>query len=504
MDIEVSFRNPQQRELFYSIARNQCFSGGFNNGKTFIGCLKVLILLLTFDNSRWLIARQTFKDLKSTTMETFFKLCPKHLIRSHNSQDGITEFVNDSKVRWFHLDAADESTLKGFEINGYLVDQAEDTDEKMFDVLDARIGRWDEARVPQYLLDMFPNWPKSATGKYITPSYGILLCNPDNEFHYIWRKFHPDSIDRDPDFFFVEGEWDVNLGSAETYAKALKHDKEWVDKFVRGKWGSSSSAIHRVDKMSYLEYTPDLIEHIKQYGKLSRIMDHGDSAPTCCMWAAALDGVYIFYREYYMANAVISKHRQNIFDLSEEEQYSRNIADPQIFKKTAQKDGGFWSTADEYLTRDLEAPPLVWSPADNNELATRNRINELLASSSRFKHPVTKETPAPGIYFVKASTEYPWGCKESFRQMGSQRKVLLGTIDGKSIYSDDRDESIPDHAYDPCRYYIAAHGTQPNKHRKIISKKTFAYYNQVAKIMEERSKNPQVASFDIEIEDYVN
>jgi hypothetical protein len=197
------------------------------------------------------------------------------------------------------------------------------------------------------------------------------------------------------------------------------------------------------------------------------------------LWVAAIDGVYIFYREYYVASKVISYHRQAISDLSKDENYSGNYADPQIFKKTAQKDGGFWSVSDEYRTSDTEGPPLFWIPADNNEFATRNRINELLLESSRFKHPITGERPAPGIYFIKSSPEYPQGCRETIRQLGAQRKKLLGSIDGKSIYSDDRDESIIDHAYDCVRYFIAMHGTSPNKSMRLPPRNSFAFYNRL-------------------------
>lgn len=487
MDLHVKFRNEGQRTFYYSTARNQCFSGGFNNGKTFIGCSKIRDLALTYNNSRWLIARQTFKQLKSTTMETFFKVCPKELIKTHNAQDGVTVLYNNTVIYWFHLDSADESSLRGFEINGYLVDQAEETDEKVFDILDARIGRWDEAEVPKKYLEAFPDWPISATGKYITPSYGMLLCNPDNEFHYIWRKFHPDSADRTPGFFYVEGEWDKGLGSEETYETITKgKDTEWLDKYVKGKWGASSSAIHHLPKECLLEPDSDLLKKVLEYGNLYRSMDHGDSAPTCCLWVAAYEGVYIFYREYYSPGKTISYHRQSISDLSTGEKYNGNYADPQIFKKTAQKDGGFWSVSDEYRTSDLDAPSLNWLAADNNEFATRNRINELLIPSSRFTHPITKISPAPGLYFVKSSADYPYGCKEAQKQLGSQRKVLLGTLDGKSIYSDDRDENITDHAYDPIRYFVAMHGTQPNKSRKIIPRRSFEYYNQVNKILASR------------------
>lgn len=494
MDLNFKFRNQQQRKIYYSRARNQCFSGALNNGKSLIGCFKILSLVLTFANYRALIARQTYKDLKATTMETFFKICPKEVVLSHNVQDGFTIFTNGSKIRWFHLDNADESTLKGFEPNSILVDQAEETEEKMYDMLDARLGRWDEAIIPQRFIDAQPDWPISETGKYIAPSYLILLCNPDNEFHYIYRKFHPDSIDRIPNYFYVEGEWDPGLGSIETYEAALRRDKEWVDKFVRGKWGASSSAIHYLPKECLLQPIPELLDRIRTHGNLYRILDHGDSAPTCCLWSSALDGVYIFYREYYLGGKPISYHRQSISDLSGDERYAGNYADPQIFKKTAQKDGGFWSVSDEYMTSDLDAPSLTWIPADNNEFATRNRINELLIPSPRFRHPITKVSPAPGMYFIQATSDYPYGCKEAYRQLGNQRKILLGTIEGKSIYSDERDENITDHAYDCVRYFVAQHGTQPNKARKIIPRRSFEYYNQVNSIL--AARRPVVGSIE--------
>lgn len=490
MDLDFQFANEPQRQFYYLTARNQLFAGGFNNGKSFIGCLKILSLLTTFHNSRAIIARNTFSDLKKTTMQTFFQLCPAELIASHNEQDGITILVNGSLIWWMHLDGVDENTLRGIEPNFILVDQAEETSEKVFDVLDARLGRWNGAIVPQAFLDAFPDWPRNKlTGRPICPSYHIMLCNPEDEFHYLFRKFHPDSPERDPDFAYVEGQWDRYLGSEESYDKAAQKDPEWVAKYMLGKWGISSAAIHKVRKDSYLEptdvinigndRTQNIIEWLLENGSLYRSMDHGDSSPTCNLWIAAIAGVYIFYREYYVGNRTISYHRQAISDLSGKEKYSGSYADPQIFKKTAQKDGGFWSVADEYGSSDLDGPTLYWQKADNNEFATRNRINELLNGSIKYKHPVTGEANAPGIYFIRATSEYPYGCKECIKQLSAQRKILIGQIDGKSYYSDDRDESITDHAYDPIRYFVAMHGTQPFKAQKKIKRMSLEYYNLV-------------------------
>jgi hypothetical protein len=232
-----------------------------------------------------------------------------------------------------------------------------------------------------------------------------------------------------------------------------------------------------LDKSGILQYDPELISQILEKGNLFRVLDHGDSNPTCCLWVAAIWGIYIFYREYYVPNKVISYHRQAIADLSGEERYSGNYADPQIFKKTAQKDGGFWTVADEYGDTSISAPPLGWIPADNNEFATRNRINELLRMKDHYRHPVSHQSPAIGIYFVQRSESYPFGCHEAIKQLGAQRRKLLGTIDGKSIYSDDRDDSITDHAYDCIRYFVAMHGSQPSKIKPKVRRNSFAYYN---------------------------
>ena len=467
MELEITFANPAQRAFYYATARNQCFSGGFNNGKTYAGCLKAFTLLSTFPKYRMCIARQTFADLKKTTIQTFFKICPKDLIARYNEQDGYLELLNGSAVYFMHLDKVEESTLRGLEINSALIDQAEEVDEKAYDVLDARIGRWDDAIVPQNLLDANVVWPKTKKDKFVIPSYMMLLVNPDTQYHFIYRKFHPDSLERNKKYFFVEGEWDPNLGSEETYNEALLRDPEWVNKYIKGQWGISNAQIHRVWPESFIEYSEELVESIKRKGNLFRSLDHGDASPTCCLWFAVYKGVHICYREYYIGNQVISVHRQNIVDLSENERYSGNYADPQIFKKTAQKQGGFWTVSDEYLTRDNDGPPLCWLPADNNEFSTRNRINELLRFNKMYQHPVTGDSPAPGLYFIKRSPEYQNGAYHSISQLQSQRRKLLGYFEGKAIYTDDREEGVTDHAYDPIRYYIAMHGSgKPIEERK--------------------------------------
>lgn len=489
MEVNIEFRNREQELFFWTRTRNNCFSGGFGNGKSYAGCLRAFIMLSTFPKYRMVIARQVLKDLIETTQKTFFKICPPSLIKSHSKQSNITELVNGSTILWMHLDAFDEQSMRGLEINSALLDQAEEIDEGIYLILDSRIGRWDQAIVPNEYLDGNPYWPRDDYNRPRVPNFIDILCNPDTTFHWIYRRYHPDSIERIEDHFYIEGATDESLNDPHTIAQMKMRDPEWVQKYFYGKWGFSGAQVHSIHNESILEWNPDFIAELRRNSALYRILDHGDACPTCCLWAAAYKGVYIFYREYYSLNDVISSHRQNIDALSTyrsvggqdiQEYYSGNYADPSIFRKASQKDGGFWSVADEYITADIEAPAIAWAPADNNEMATRNRINELLKLSYKTKHPITGQSPAPGIYFIRRSKEYPEGCNHAITQIGAQRRVLIGSDNGKSIYSDDREKSVPDHAYDCVRYFIAMHGGGVAEKQRAMPKRSFAFFQYLA------------------------
>lgn len=493
MNLDIEFRNAQQRDFFWSRARNNCFSGGFNNGKSFIGCLRHFTLLSMFPGYKTVIAREVYKDLRATTMATFFKICPDEFIETHDVQSGVTVLKNGSQVLWMHLDAFDEmhQSLRGLEINSALIDQAEEVQENVFLVLDSRIGRWDKAEVPAHLVAEYEiqtglKWPiDTRSKKPLAPSYFDILCNPDTRFHWIFRRFHPESLEKRANYFYIEAQTDISLGDPETMAEMQNRDEEWVNKYFKGIWGASAAQVHDLRKDSILDPDqPEVAEFLKKLlenASLYRTFDHGDSSPSCCLWAAAWRGVYVFFREYYVPNEVISRHRQNIHDLSGDEIYVSDFADPSIFNKNSQKKGGFWSVADEYSTGDISAPPIFWQPADNNELATRNRINELLRPQDRFKHPITGTFPAPGMYFVKRTASYPYGCFQSILQIQSQRREAIGSENGRTVYSDERDDAITDHAYDPVRYFVAMHGVDPRIHKPTPKRNTFAHFNNLLK-----------------------
>jgi hypothetical protein len=505
----IDWASPTQEAAFCYGPFPQVASGGWGASKTFGFCLKALWLSDTFPKNRGAIIRRVGKELRATTMATFYKICrgtaydPRRGGR-RNDQEGYLKLAgSESEILFLHLEDPDvEGIIKGLEINWFLWDQAEEDPERseeLFDLLLGRLGRWDQTEVPQWLIDAEQaagrDWAfrHPTTGAPQAPTYPMLTCNPDVETHWIYRRFHPESPDHRapivPEldrttlqptgqlvsyaqlgyrmFFFVSDENKFLPAANRQFLYA--HDAAFIRRNVKGIWGLPEGAIHTIDARSLIPGSYELLAYLRSTCTLFRLMDHGDTSPTCCLWMAVDKAGNVFwYREYYQPNALISTHRRNIADLSELEVYEWDRADPSIFAKVKSKVGEVdvtkrYSVADEYKDTTLgqAAPPIYWKPADNNELSTRNRINEYLRVDPDRIHPMTLSKGAPRVFFVTATDAYPQGCIHVLGQVRSQRRVKIGTELGKPLFSDERDDTITDHAYDPFRYGMASRPPLP-------------------------------------------
>lgn len=485
----LRFASEAQKEAFNYGPYPLMASGGFGAGKTYALCLKAMLLSDLYPNNRGLIARKQVSKLEKTTMKTFFKVCPPeaYLFGARSDQKKSLTLNNGSEILWSQLDDSEIlETLRGLEINWFLIDQAEEVSEEIIEVLMRRLGRWDQAQVPQHLIDRelaagreWP-WYNKETGTAIPPTYAMFACNPDHELHWIYRRFHPDSPEW-KETYSKQGYKLINFDSTtniflpdQNRDQLLQGTREFVARFVHGTWGIPEGQIHKITPHSILHWSPEL-EAILSTCVLGRTLDHGESSPTCCLWWA-IDkwGNTYCIREYYKPDTLISDHRTAIHQLSQKkhisyiggttstelipERYARELADPSIFNPRTQR-GVSVSVAEEYSevneSKTDAHTAIWWQRADNNELGTRNRINEFLKLDRDHKHPITGKLGAPRLYFIERTPDYPYGCVEVLRESRSQRRIKVGTQDGKDVFSDERDPSIVDHAYDCLRYWIA-------------------------------------------------
>src|SRR4029079_6473921 len=96
--------------------------------------------------------------------------------------------------------------------------------------------------------------------------------------------------------------------------------------------GMPEGRIHSVDARSLIPGDPVFVKRLLATCLLYRVLDHGDTSPTCCLWAAVdKDRNIFFFREYYMGGKRVSEHRANIAGMSGPEQYVCMWGDPRIF-----------------------------------------------------------------------------------------------------------------------------------------------------------------------------
>ncbi len=530
----IDFAGPKLKEAFEYGPFPLLLHGAYNSAKTVTLCLKTLLIADLFPGYRWFVGRKVWDELRKTTMSSFFKFCPRAAWEPHGRRsdtEKILELNNGSSYIWGHLDDPDTLTLvRGLEINGFLLDQMEELYEEIFTALLPRLGRWDRVTVPDALVAQHTEktgtpwpWVHPVTGKLMPPSYALATCNPDHALHWMYPRFDEDdpghwekriTVEKEPRLL-VDGTiaavgskvsyhdlgyrmielsaYDNKYATRQSLQEMEAQDESWKRRFLWGKKGITEGQIHDVRETSLLEPTSAALSHISSRCTLHRAMDHGDSAPTCVLWFAVDgDGNIFCFREYYMPNKLISEHRKEITALSQFERYGFNLADPSIFGPSMQKHNRRWSVAEEYAdSQNLPRETAIyWEKADNDEMGTRNRISEYLRPQGVWEmvsvngvlepqeveriHPITKEKGFwPRFFFVKKTADYPNGCDQSLRQMKSARRLKIGTENGKPIFSDERDPKIPDHALDPCRYFVASQPPLPHSVPKKYAANSF-------------------------------
>jgi len=305
----LRWASPKQRQQFEHGPTPVLASGGWGAAKTTGFVLKAIYLSTEFPKNRGVIARYIGKELRATTMSTFYKWCPPRLYDKRgggrrNDQNGYLKFAESgSEILFLNLDDPEtQGIIRGLEMNWFLIDQAEENPEHMeenFDLMLGRLGRWDIAEVPQRHVEAYrratgDDWPYKHpdSGRNVPPPYALLTCNPDIETHWLYRRFHPESeewqtIYKALGYTFIDMPSLENqfLGDINTKF-LLSRDSAFVRRNVDGVWGMPEGAIHVVDKLSIIPGSESLVRHLVGTCLLYRTADHGDSAPTAVGWWA--------------------------------------------------------------------------------------------------------------------------------------------------------------------------------------------------------------------------
>lgn len=204
--------NKQQREFHMSSAKFRCYLGAVRAGKTKAGVWEGIDLSMKYDHNVGLITRKTYRELKDTTQDSFFKECPPRLIAEYKRSQETVIFINDSKVMFRSLDSLDK--IKSLELGWWYLDEGTEVEEEYPRMLESRLSL-----------------------KGVPEHRGWITTNPPNIDHWIYKDYVSKKDDR---YALIRANTYTNRENLpDGYIENLEksYDPNWVKKYLQGEFG---------------------------------------------------------------------------------------------------------------------------------------------------------------------------------------------------------------------------------------------------------------------------
>lgn len=246
--------------------------GPFGSGKSVGMCWEIFFQCQTqykqsdgFRHSRWAVVRNTYRELKDTTIKTWMDWFPEGVMGHYKVSDETFELTfKDVKaeILFRALDKPEDvKRLLSMELTGAWVNEAREIPKAILDGLTGRVGRY----------------PRDADGG--SRWNGIIMdTNPPDEDHWWYRLFEVD-CHKDPQVaelykvykqpaavFRLDKRWERNPDAenadnlpANYYTNmVIGKSKEWIKVYAEGKYGIVSDG-----RAVYSGYNDDV--HCKEF-----------------------------------------------------------------------------------------------------------------------------------------------------------------------------------------------------------------------------------------------
>ncbi len=195
------------------------YGGAAGGGKSYLGCAWIIINCLRYPGSRWLMGRAVLKNLKESTLLTFFEICKEwellagtHFV--YNSTKGCITFSNTSEVYMKDLEQRPSDpefdSLGSTEYTGALIDECSQVGSKAKNIVMSRIRyKLDEfSLVPKLLLcsnpcknflysDFYKPWEANKLEKFRAYIPALVQDNPHISSHYIENLKKLDKVSKE-------------------------------------------------------------------------------------------------------------------------------------------------------------------------------------------------------------------------------------------------------------------------------------------------------------------
>lgn len=230
--------------------------GPIGSGKSVACCIEMLRLSFLQEpnkqgirKSRWVVVRNTYRELVDTTIQTFFDWWPESegLYLKKDMKFTINKLMDDgttANIQFIFraLDKPDDiKKLLSLEVTGGWINEAREIPKQIMDMLIGRLGR-------------YPNKRDGGATRHCL----LLDTNPPDSDHWWFNLFEKDiphnhAIFKQPSGTSDKAENIENLPKLYYSNMQAGKDKEWINVYVHGKYGFVQDG-----KPVYPEYKDDV------------------------------------------------------------------------------------------------------------------------------------------------------------------------------------------------------------------------------------------------------
>lgn len=289
------------------------YGGAAGGGKSYFGSYWILKSALKYPGSRWLMGRSELKNLKKTTLNSFFEVCKEQglLANVHyrvNQQDSIIALPNGSQIILADLFAYPSDpqfdSLGSLEITGAFIDEAPQVTEKAKNIVKSRI---------RYKLDEFGIIPK------------LLMCgNPSKNWAY-YQFYQPDRQgELRGDRKFIQALVTDNPYISPHYIESLKGlDKNSRERLLNGNWEYDDDPTALIDYEKILDcFTNDWLATGEGYITCD-VARFGNDKTVIGVWKGFRVGLLVYVKRSVSEVAGIIRELQGKYQIPN----SNTIAD---------------------------------------------------------------------------------------------------------------------------------------------------------------------------------
>jgi hypothetical protein len=232
---------PQQMQMINEVRSGEkdilLYGGAIRGGKTFAALITLVLLCKFFKQSKWAVVRTDMQKLKKTTIPSFNKICPAHLFKYDSSTNTVT-FKNGSQIIFFGENYNHDKELnrwRGLEVNGFLLEEANELNVKSFYKAIERAGSHNIPRMPPPIIictcNPSQNWVKEKfydpwKKNELNPRWSYIPAKiTDNPYVDERYKENLKNMPRFEYKVFVEGDWDILLKTGVEFYKEFNIEK---------------------------------------------------------------------------------------------------------------------------------------------------------------------------------------------------------------------------------------------------------------------------------------